>query len=50
MIEEYMDAAIQKVDGGFIVQLNGRVIVVTSLQKAIKLVRDHLSAGQDSEE
>jgi hypothetical protein len=50
MTETNKFGGIQKVEGGFIVELNGEVQVTTSLQKAIKLVRDYLSAGQESEE
>ncbi len=48
-----MGASIMKVEGGFIVELGGDTQVTTSLQKAIKLVRDFLSSetsDQDSEE
>lgn len=39
--------SINQVPGGFIVNTDGNVQVVTSLNKAIKVVRDHLGAGAD---
>lgn len=45
-----LQAQINAVEGGFIVQLNGVAQVTTSLNKAIKLVRDFLSGGKDTEE
>lgn len=47
---EAKEAYIQAVEGGFIVQLGGTTQVTTSLNKAIKLVRDFLSGGKDSDE
>lgn len=39
-VEKY--ASINAVEGGYIVTIDGKAIVTTSLNKAIKLVRDFL--------
>lgn len=48
MGEEVKDfAAINAYEGGFMVSLNERTVIVTSLNKAIKLVRDHLGGAAE---
>ena len=49
MDNQIKDTSIQAVEGGFVVQLNGSIQVTTSLNKAIKLVRDFLSGGKEEE-
>jgi hypothetical protein len=44
-MEKYV--SINQYTGGFVVTLGGDVFVVTSLNKAIKLVRDYLSVGDE---
>jgi hypothetical protein len=46
---ENVYVAINKVNGGFIVELNGQTQVVTSLNKAIKCVRDFLNDSSEGE-
>jgi hypothetical protein len=45
--EKYV--SINQYTGGFVVLLGPETFVVTSLNKAIKLVRDYLSAGDEPE-
>ena len=47
---ENVFVAINKVNGGFIVELNGQTQVVTSLNKAIKIVRDVLNDSSEGTE
>ena len=47
-VEKY--AAIQSYEGGFLVQVGDKQVIVTSLNKAIKLVRDHLAVEDDKSE
>jgi hypothetical protein len=49
-MSDIKDCVIQKYPGGFLVQLQGEIQIVTSLSKAIKLVRDFLSEGKDEEQ
>lgn len=42
--------SINAVEGGFIVQAGGKTVVTTSLNKAIKLVRDYLGSGDEAAE
>ena len=47
----YKSATIEQVEGGYVVNLDGRVVVTTSLNKAIKMIRDLLQeAGGESDE
>jgi hypothetical protein len=46
-MEKYV--SINQYTGGFLVTVGGETIVVTSLNKAIKLVRDYLSTGDEPE-
>lgn len=43
-------AGINVYEGGYFVSLDGRVVITTSLNKAIKLVRDHLAVAGDAAE
>jgi hypothetical protein len=47
---ESMFVAINKVNGGFILELNGETQVVTSLNKAIKIAREFLNDSSDGVE
>jgi hypothetical protein len=42
--------AIESKEGGYLVNLGSRQIIVTSLNKAIKLVRDYLNVDGSSSE
>lgn len=46
-MEKYV--SINQYNGGFVVTTGGDITVVTSLNKAIKLVRDYLSTGDEAD-
>jgi hypothetical protein len=49
-MDDEIFVSINKVDGGYIVHLNGVAKVTTSLNKAIKLVRDALNEDNVQED